>query len=395
MAPAVSFLLGMMTLCVFFLAPATARSYNVSDYGAMPDGRTDAANPFLNAWAAACSSTEPAAIYVPAGRFLISQATFKGPCKNNATRIFVDGTLVAPSTYCAVPNWLLFMAVRGLSIFGGTIDGQGQAFWACRKAGRRCPQGAMSLTVAKSKKVLISGLTSLNSELFHIAIFGSSSIQIQGATISAPAHSPNTDGIHIQKSSDVTVIDTSIETGDDCISIGEGTTNVWIEKVSCGPGHGISIGSLGGTPSEAGVQNITVTWVAFSGTENGLRIKTWGKPYAGYVKGVNFAHATMDNVQFPIVVDQNYCPYNSSGIKISQVAYTDIQGSSATEVALKFDCSASNPCSEIMMHNINLTYQNNQALTYCKNAHGITSGVMKPPGCIEYEISVLGHGSGL
>ncbi|RWW01312.1 hypothetical protein BHE74_00035419 [Ensete ventricosum] len=335
----------MMTLCVFFLAPATARSYNVSDYGAMPDGRTDAANPFLNAWAAACSSTEPAAIYVPAGRFLISQATFKGPCKNNATRIFVDGTLVAPSTYCAVPNWLLFMAVRGLSIFGGTIDGQGQAFWACRKAGRRCPQGAM----------------------------------IQGATISAPAHSPNTDGIHIQKSSDVTVIDTSIETGDDCISIGEGTTNVWIEKRS--------IGSLGGTPSEAGVQNITVTWVAFSGTENGLRIKTWGKPYAGYVKGVNFAHATMDNVQFPIVVDQNYCPYN--------VAYTDIQGSSATEVALKFDCSASNPCSEIMMHNINLTYQNNQALTYCKNAHGITSGVMKPPGCIEYEISVLGHGSGL
>lgn len=95
MAPALSFLLRMM-LCVFFLATAMA-SYNISDYGAKADGRTDSAKPFLNAWAAACNFTEPAAIYVPAGHFLISQATFKGPCKKNGTRIFVDGTLVAPS----------------------------------------------------------------------------------------------------------------------------------------------------------------------------------------------------------------------------------------------------------------------------------------------------------
>ncbi|CAL9168860.1 unnamed protein product, partial [Musa hybrid cultivar] len=141
MAPALSFLHRMM-LCVFFLATAMA-SYNISDYGAKPDGRTDSAKPFLNAWAAACNSTEPAAIYVPAGHFLISQATFKGPCKNNATMIFVDGTLIAPSAYGAATNWLLFEYVQGLSIFGGTIDGQGQAFWAFRKAGRRCPQGAM------------------------------------------------------------------------------------------------------------------------------------------------------------------------------------------------------------------------------------------------------------
>ncbi|XP_064940914.1 polygalacturonase-like [Musa acuminata AAA Group] len=240
MAPALSFLHRMM-LCVFFLATAMA-SYNISDYGAKPDGRTDSAKPFLNAWAAACNSTEPAAIYVPAGHFLISQATFKGPCKNNATMIFVDGTLIAPSAYGAATNWLLFEYVQGLSIFGGTIDGQGQAFWAFRKAGRRCPQGAMQQHPET------------------------------GRDHHRPGHSPNTDGIHIQKSSNVAVIDTGIETGDDCIPMGEGSTNDWIEKIDCGPGHGISIGSLGGTTSEAGAQNITVTSVAFSGTENELRI---------------------------------------------------------------------------------------------------------------------------
>ncbi|CAL9165378.1 unnamed protein product [Musa hybrid cultivar] len=145
-----------------------------------------------------------------------------------------------------------------------------------------------SLTIAESKKVAISGLTSLNSEFFHIAQHPET-----GRDHHRSGHSPNTDGIHIQKSSDVAVINTSIETGDDCIPMGEGSTNDWIEKIDCGPGHGIrcsspfllslsfvvvvvvvenSIGSLGDTTSEAGAQNITVTSVAFSGTENELRI---------------------------------------------------------------------------------------------------------------------------
>lgn len=96
-----------------------------------------------------------------------------------------------------------------------------------------------SLTIAESNNILISGLSTVNSEGFHISIFGSSGVTVQGVKITAPGNSPNTDGIHIQMSSDVTVTSSSIKTGDDCISIGEGASNVWIEKINCGPGHGI------------------------------------------------------------------------------------------------------------------------------------------------------------
>lgn len=96
-----------------------------------------------------------------------------------------------------------------------------------------------ALSIAQSKNVVISGLTLMNSEVFHVSIFGSSGVTVRGAKITAPENSPNTDGIHIQKSSFVAITGSTIGTGDDCISMGEGSTDVWIENIKCGPGHGI------------------------------------------------------------------------------------------------------------------------------------------------------------
>ena len=71
-----------------------------------------------------------------------------------------------------------------------------------------------------------------------------------------------------------------------------------------------SIGSLGRDVNEPGVQNVTVKTATFTGTQNGVRIKSWGKPSNGYVRNVLFQHVVMVNVQNPIVIDQNYCPDN-------------------------------------------------------------------------------------
>lgn len=65
---------------------------------------------------------------------------------------------------------------------------------------------------------------------------------------------------------------------------------------------------MGAAAAEPPVQNVTVRLVVVSGTQNGLRIKTWGKPNAGFVQGVSFQSAVMRNVQNPIIIDQNYCP---------------------------------------------------------------------------------------
>lgn len=98
-----------------------------------------------------------------------------------------------------------------------------------------------SLAFINSDHIVITGLTSLNSQMFHILIKGCHNVKVHGVKVMAPGNSPNTDGIHVQFSSDVTILKPRIKTGDDCISIGPGTTNLWIEDVACGPGHGIRL----------------------------------------------------------------------------------------------------------------------------------------------------------
>ncbi|CAN1192996.1 unnamed protein product [Linum perenne] len=185
----------------------------------------------------------------------------------------IDGTLIAPSDYTVIGtmgSWIMFHAVEDVTISGGTLDGQGTGLWFCKSKSNStesCPEGATNLEFSNSKNIQINGLASVNSQMFHIVIN-------RGR----------------------------------CISIGPGTKNLWIEKISCGPGHGISIGSLGKELDEEGVHNVTVKNVTFTGTENGVRIKSWSRPSTGFAKDILFQHAIMNKVYNPIIIDQNYCP---------------------------------------------------------------------------------------
>ncbi|OIS96334.1 PREDICTED: polygalacturonase-like [Nicotiana attenuata] len=386
-------LLLISLLSIFFTKTiADVVTLNVLNFGAKPDGKTDSTKALLTAWAAACDSLKPATIFVPQGKYLVTQAHFKGKCKNRAIMFKIDGILIAPSDYNVIgnsKNWLLFQGVDGVSIHGGILDGQGNGLWACKASGKNCPTGATTLGFSNSNNIAITGLTSLNSQMFHIVFNGCKNVKLLAVKVFASGKSPNTDGIHVQLSSDISILNSKISTGDDCISIGPGTSNLWIQNMACGPGHGISIGSLGKDFQEAGVQNVTVKSVIFKNTQNGVRIKTWGRPSTGFVKNVLFQHATMINVQNPIVIDQNYCPYNKncpgqvSGVTISDVTYQDIHGSSATRVAMKFDCSKRNPCRGIKLEDVHLTYQNQPAAqASCANAAGTTYGVIQPTSCL-------------
>lgn len=122
---------------------------------------------------------------------------------------------------------------------------------------------------------MVKDITSRDSKQFHINLLGCGNLTFYNVAISAPKDSLNTDGIHIGRSSGIDITDSAIETGDDCVSISDGSGQINIQRITCGLGHGICVGSLGKYPNEEPMVGISVKNCTFINTQNGVRVKTW------------------------------------------------------------------------------------------------------------------------
>ncbi|KAK9067297.1 hypothetical protein SSX86_014623 [Deinandra increscens subsp. villosa] len=362
----------------------TSTVFNVLAFGAKGDGTTDDTKAFEAAWLAACK-LEASTMVVPKGSvFLIKPISFSGPnCQSNIV-FQLDGKIIAPqrsgSWESGLLQWLEFTKLNGITIRGtGVIDGQGSGWWS--ESGTK----PTAVRFYGSSDVTVTGITIQNSQQTHLKFDNCQSVQVFGITVSSPGDSPNTDGIHLQNSQDVTIHSTKLACGDDCVSIQTGCSGVKIENVDCGPGHGISIGSLGKDNSRACVSNITVQNTKIHDTMTGVRIKTW-QGGSGSVQGVTFSNIQVSNVETPIIIDQYYCDGSkcqnkSSAVAISEISYENIRGT-YTENPIRFACSTSTPCTDINLDTIQLqaVQQNYDLLKpFCSNAYGELKTSTNPP----------------
>ncbi|KAJ6321291.1 hypothetical protein OIU77_011394 [Salix suchowensis] len=364
---------------------------NVDSYGAVGDGVSDDTQAFENAWNTACTTPKSVFLVPPGRHYLVNATRFKGPCAERLV-IQIDGTIVAPDEPKNWdPNlprlWLDFSKLNGVLFQGnGVIDGSGSKWWAssCKKnKSNPCRGAPTALTIDSSSAVKIEGLTIQNSQQMHFVISRSDSVRVSDVLVSAPEDSPNTDGIHITGSTDVVLQDCKIGTGDDCVSIVNDSSNIKMKRIFCGPGHGISIGSLGKDNSTSTVTKVVLDTAFLRETTNGLRIKTWQGGH-GYVCGVRFENVAMENVVNPIIIDQFYCDSpktcknQTSAVEISEITYRNISGTTKSSKAMKFACSDTVPCNNIVLSNINLEKKDGTVATYCNSAKGFGYGVVHP-----------------
>ncbi|KAI4383575.1 hypothetical protein MLD38_009395 [Melastoma candidum] len=369
----------------------------------MGNGQDDDSVAFEYAWDAACQSHSLSGVYVPGGRkYMLLPVTLSGPCNSNVT-VHIDGELVAPEapfewecSHCY--TWIAFDGVDGLVIQGsGSLDGRGAAWWRewfcfeTRDILQDCLRKPTALDIGKSSNVLLRDLRFKNSPQMHIAIKHSTYVFVTNVTVHTPGYIPNTDGIHIQNSEHVYVSDCDIRTGDDCISIGDGTSDIYVEGIHCGPGHGISIGSLGKDGSEDHAENIHVRNVHFRGTTNGVRINTW-QGGRGYVKNIIFEDIICHRVLNPITIDQFYSGHEllrilPSAVQIHNVTFSNIRGTSTSRKAIELACSLTQPCTDIILKDINLHWLWRwEAVSSCWNAQGLTNGNVQPiVPCLEFD----------
>lgn len=255
-----------------------------------------------------------------------------------------------------------------------------------------------------SSDVSVQGLRMENSPQFHLKFDGCSRVLVDGLVVSSPASSPNTDGVHVENTSSVRILNSRISNGDDCVSIGGGCSGVRVENVTCVHGHGISIGGLGARGARACVSNVTVRGARVVDSDNGVRIKTW-QGGAGSVSGVVFDAVQMVNVRGCIVIDQYYCDAHggagagcanqTAAVRVDGVAYRGIRGTynprGGGGAPVRFACSDTVACTGITMTDVELLPAGGGdegggasagaklADPYCWNAYGVMETLTQPP----------------
>ncbi|XP_021654407.2 polygalacturonase At1g48100 isoform X2 [Hevea brasiliensis] len=395
--------------------PSPTRVFNVLSFGAVGDGSSDDTQAFKMAWDAACQcQTELSVLLAPVGySFVILPTIFAGPCKSGLV-FQIDGTIVPPDgpeswpTKTSKRQWLVFYKINEMSLQGGgVIDGRGEKWWnlPCKPhkgMNGRALLGSCDSPVAirffMSSNLTVQGLIAKNSPQFHFRFDNCQNVLVEMLSIKAPALSPNTDGIHIENTNNVHIYNSVVSNGDDCVSIGAGCHDVNIRNITCGPSHGISIGSLGIRNSRACVSNVTVTDSVIKHSDNGVRIKTWQGGY-GSVSEVTFNNIHMDTVRNPIIIDQYYClskkcANQTSAVYISDISYINIKGTyDVRSPPLHLACSDSVPCSNLIFSDIELLPAKGQFVAdpFCWNAFGDTQTVTIPPlSCLSEGIPRFG-----
>jgi polygalacturonase len=312
---------GVCTLCLAFAGCASAKIYDVRDFGAKGDGKT------LNTTAIQkalddCAVAGGGTVRFPAGTYL------SGPIvMGNKTTLQVDADAVLKATddfgaflrsgaewtgWEGVTNgnqFVPFIGGRNLqnaAIIGpGTIDGSGEKWWVpaeearIKKSGYTLPRPNL-IVLNDCRNLRMADIRLINSPKFHFVPTDCEDVMIEGVTILAPERAANTDGIDPSRCKNVTITRCTIDTGDDNIAVKSGRKvegrefaceNILVTDCVFLHGHGVSIGA----ETVGGVRNFVVKNCRFDGTENGIRIKS-RRDRGGRIEDIVFSDLTMTNV---------------------------------------------------------------------------------------------------
>ena len=227
----------------------------------------------------------------------------------------------------------------------GIIDGSGEPWWeeCLKKKGKSCtPSSELELKYASlnpdykeqpgggggrefqflrppliqikdSRRVRISGITVQNSPFWTIHPLYSRRVLIDSVTIINPYEAPNTDGIDIESSEDVTVRNSFVFVGDDGIAIKSGSgadgiadgrpcRNVRIIGCNVKAAHG---GAVIGSETAGEISGISVEDCVFDGTDRGIRIKS-RRGRGGCIHGLKFRNIIMRGNLCPLVINMYY-----------------------------------------------------------------------------------------
>ena len=361
------------------------RTFTLTDFGAVGDGRTLNTEAFKKAIAA----VEKAG----GGRLVVPKGVFRTRpfklCSNLDLHLDEGSVIQALDTFEALglpdpatlrsqdevksrvktPTPLITGTdLHDVALTGtGTIDGSGQHWWdwserAARAVAKAQPGRVVYprphlVVITRCERLHVVDITLTNSPMFHLVPRDITDLTIERVKVRAPFDAPNTDAIDPGPGTNFLIRDCDIDTGDDDIVIKSGATNVLIENCTIKHGHGISIGS--GTT--VGIHNMLVRHCTFDGADNGIRIKSM-RGAGGPVDNVRYTDIQMKNVANAIVLQLDYVDNNRPDFKGDPTKVPSIRDILIDNVTIENSTNAGkivglpdSPIANITLRNVQIT----------------------------------------
>ena len=396
------------------IAKITAsNTYNITDYGASTSSSDNASA--IQAAIDAVPSTG-GMVVVPAGTWL------SGPIKVKSKMVLhlSAGATLKLLPYGTYPSSNAYKDYRGsyanfISADGtandviiegegvtSVIDGQGAAWWKAVEDEGKFTRPSL-IRLQKGARHLFRNIKLLNSPGTNLTLGqngNANNMTVHDVIIVAPAStlgkgkaSHNTDGIPVWGPY-VNIYDCNISTGDDNVVVDTNGRYVHAWNITCGSGHGMSIGSY-----TVNLHHIIYEDITFNQTETGFRIKTSndrsGNDYSGTsdngaVHDLIFRNSTMYGVGDPIKLTCLYDadPADPSTVATSTVTKTTpeyrdflFQNITATGTPFSSSFKYGNPIyiygrpesyiHDITFDNVSIDAQKGMFMAYCKDIHFI------------------------
>jgi len=308
---------------------------------------------------------------------------------------------------------------------GGTIDGNGPAWWPDKESKNR----PKLISVSHSRDFALWNFTATDGG-DHTIELGADDVEVAYMEIVMDwkkamglngVQAPNTDGIDVH-GTPFWVHHTHIDVGDDNVAVH--ASHVVVEDCHFGGpafgtsvphGHGASIGSIG---SNTRLENITFRRIIFENTHVGPNIKVHGDAVDGYVRNVVYEDLQIDNAQLENMYI--HCNYGdkSNGNKedekeeqqlplrqeptsslrrtqgdpfvVSNILFKNITAKGTNQLG-GFKCSKDVKCVNITMVDVHADSPRSHKSSdyFCENVTGSASDVDPPIPCLHKGGDVL------